>query len=39
MLKKVMAENRGHGVLYSHQYIFHQKSAHQMPGLSKIVGV
>ena len=27
------------GVLYSYPYIFYQKSAHQMPGLSIIVGV
>ena len=39
MLKEVMAENRGLVSYICNQYIFHPKNAHQMPGLSNIVGV
>ena len=38
MLKRVMAENRGLVCYIPNQYIFHYKTAHQMPGLSNIVG-
>ena len=39
MLKEVMAENCGPVSYIPNQYIFHQESAHQMPGLSNIVGI
>ena len=39
MLKEIMAENCGLVSYIPNQYILHPKSAHQMPGLSNIVGV